>query len=262
MRSAAKAEREARASAKRELEGLQAVAELRAHAIMQATEMVFEAAPRRPAWREFELEWFLRRLEEARRSLAHAPPKMRLAFVDRLRPTSRILREATGARFETGVAAGLMLEALASLFNSLEGRTGQPVQSSAEALAVAEQIRQAGGFPFFNPSTRTIDRLPKASAVGGSVWIVHQKVGHGRAYAITHGPSGMSLSVPSMPKAQIDVIARSLAEEVPDFGREVEIYHLLEGGPGNSRSFGGIQLAHLRELRPALDRAMARAGVS
>lgn len=240
-----------------------ALAELRAQAIMDATERALEAALRRPAWREFEYEWFLRRLHEARVSLERAPVDARLTFVDRLRTTARVLREGAADGFETSVAAALMLDALTALFDVLEGREGRALTTSEEVYAAAERMRQAGGFPYWNRSTRTVDRLPKAKAIRGSVWVVHQKPwGSGREWTLSHGPSGTEVTLPRSPKAKIEAIARALAAELPDFARDAPLIHEIEGGPLGTRLVGGIPTDRLRELYAARDRALANAGVS
>lgn len=260
MRSAA-AKRSSTAKRARPSSAL-AVAELRARAIMDVSEMVLEAALRRPAWREFEYEWFLRRLDEARVSLERAPVDARLGLIELLRPTVRVLREGAAERFETGVAAALMLDALRALFDRLEGREARPLTTSEEVYAAAERMRRAGGFPYFNTSTRTVDRLPKAKAIGRSVWVVHQQPGDdGRSFVLTHGPSGTVIGLPSVPKAKIEAIARVMAEELPDFEADAPLIHEVAGGPLGTRLVGGVPLERHRELYAARDRAMARVGV-
>lgn len=249
--------------AARELASFRDVAQMRAEALMKATEALLEAALRRPAWREFEGEWFLRRVQEARLSLTPAPAEVRLPFVDSLRPTTRILREGAAGQFETAVASAMALEALTRLFDALEGRDARPLTTSEDVYAAAERMRRAGGFPYFNTLSRTVDRLPKAKAIGDSVWVVNQKPGEsGRAFALTHGPSGTAVTLPSMPKSKLEAIARSMAEELPDFERDAPLLHEVEGGPLGTRLVGGIPLERHRELYAARDRAMQRLGIT
>jgi hypothetical protein len=242
------------------------VALMRASAIMKATELVLEAADHRPAWREFEYEWFLRRIEEARLSLASMPADDRLAFVDMLRTTRRVLSEASPGerRFPTmaEVAAGVMLEALVRLVDELEGRDARALNTTEEILHSAELIRRAGGHPYFNQHARTVDRLPKAKAISGSVWVVNERPSEARAFAVTHGPSGSSINVPRLPKSKLEAIARALAIDVPQFAAGAVLLHNVPEGPARTRLVGGPTLEQLRELTPAIDRAMFRTGAS
>lgn len=242
------------------------VVAMRAAAIMKATELVLEAADHRPAWREFEYEWFLRRLDEARLSLANMPAADRIAFVELLRTTRRVLSEASPSdrRFPTmaEIAAGVMLEALVRLVDEIEGRDGRALNTTEEILRAAERIRQAGGFPYFNKRTRTVDRLARAQAIGGSVWVVNERPGEARAFTVTHGPSGSAINVPRVPKSKLEAIARALAAEVPDFAADAVLLHDVPGGPYGTKLVGGPTIEQLRALTPAIDRAMAHAGVS
>ena len=257
MRSATARRPKARSSASEERQ----IAELRAQAIVDAVEMVLTAAQTRPAWRELQYEWFLRRLHEAQLSVAHAPPDVRLAFVDGLRSTMDALEEGASERFDTGVAAGLMRDALRRLFDTLEGRSAAPLATSEAIYAAADRIRRAGGFPYYNRETHTVDRLPKAKAIRGSVWVVHQKPGE-RGYALSHGPTGSLVNTPAMPKAKLEQVARDLAEQVPDLGRDAPLMHELPGGPLGTRLEGGLPRELMKPLYAARDRAFERAGVS
>jgi hypothetical protein len=236
------------------------IAALRSLAILKAIEMVLEGARTRRSWREFELVWFATRVEEARRTLANAPSQVRLAFVDDLRASYRATRTPSCAE-PVATAAKLVHEELTRLFDELEGKSAAPALTIEAANAAANRIRKAGGFPFYNRQTRTIDRLPKAKAVGSSVWVVHQ-VPDERGYALSHGPSGTKLSVYSMPKARLEKVARRLAEELPDLARDAAIFAEVDGGPGGRRLAGGIPAELMRPLHAAIDRAMSRAGVS
>lgn len=230
---------------------------------MKATEALLEAALRRPAWRDFEAEWFQRRVHEALVSLAQAPAAVRLPFIESLRPTARILREGAAGRFETAIAAALALEALTRLFDALEGREARELTTSEAVYAAAERMRRAGGFPYFNRTSRTVDRLPKAKAIGGSVWVVNQQPGdNGRSYVLTHGPSGTVVSLPTIPKAKTEAIARIMAAELPDFASDAPLIHEIEGGPLGTQLVGGVPLERRRELYAVRDRAMERLGIT
>lgn len=261
--SAAKVKRERGSEAARELASLRDVADMRAQAIMQATEALLEAALRRPAWRDFEGEWLVRRVHEARVSLGQAPAAVRLPFMESLRPTARTLRDEAAGRFETAIAAAHALEALTRLFDALEGREARALTTSEEVYAAAERMRQAGGFPYFNRTSRTVDRLPKAKAIGGSVWVVNQQPGdNGRSYVLTHGPSGTVVSLPSIPKAKIEAVARLMAQELPDFERDAPLIHEIEGGSLGTQLVGGVPVERHRELYAVRDRAMERLGIT
>lgn len=240
---------------------LREVAALRAEAVMSATERVLEAALRRPAWREFEYVWFERRLADARRSLEGAPPAVRFGFIESLRPTVRLLREAEGERFETGVAAALLRTALERLFALFEGRDDRPLSTSDEVYAAAERVRQAGGHPFFNRHARTVERLPNAKVIGRSVWVVHQHP-EKRAFGLSHAPSGSLLTLPSLPKPKIEAIARGIAKELPDFAADAPLLHEVPGGPLGTRMAGGMTREQVSELYRVRDRVLAALGVS
>lgn len=249
------------AAAKRsELAELREIAELRAEAIMRATERVLEAVLQRPAWREFEYVWFERRLEDARRSLASAPAPVRFGFIERLRGTLRVLREATDDRF-VGAAAALMVDALTRLFDAFEGREDRPLTTSEEVYAAAERVRQAGGHPFFDRHSRTVRRLPNAKAIARSVWVVHQQPEE-RSYGLSHAPSGSLVTLPRLPKPKIEAIARSMAKELPDYASDAPLLHEVPGGRLGTRLVGGMEREQVSEVYRARDRALASLGIT
>ncbi len=239
------------------------IAAVRALAILRAMDALIEAVHSRRAWREFELVWFLRRIDEARVSLRGAAPKVRIGFIDDLRTSYRSFRDAADADpSATGEAARLIREALRHLFDEIEDRVAEPLETSADIYAAAERIRRAGGFPFFNMVTRTVDRMPKAKAIDGSVWVVRQDT-DGRSYSLAHGPSGVKVLLPSLPRPTIEEIARYMAREASELARDATLMHELPGGPSGTRLVGGIESkALINELHQIRNRAMAKAGVS
>jgi hypothetical protein len=238
------------------------VAALRSDAILRAITQVLEGAVSRRSWQAFELEWFLRRLDEARISLHGAPPAVRIGFVDDLRTSYRNLRASSDDRSAVGDAARLMADALSRLFDELEDRVASPLETSEDIYAAADRIRRAGGVPFFNRGPRTVDRLPKAKVIAGSVWVIHQDPSD-RSYALSHAPSGTKVTHPLLTKRKLEELGRYLAEELPEIARDAPLIHALPGGPLGTRLIGGIESREvMRAIQQALDRAMARAGIS
>ena len=173
---------------------------MRALAILRALADVLEGARKGRSWRAFELEWFGRRVEEAREALASASPEVRGELVRGLSGSHKTLRLyglAPKSREEQAMAlaAREMLRALDALVHELEGgpappravvigaepaapRPPKPKRSKAKRdlepelaerlVAVYRQHRWSA--PKSDPVMRRLSRARWARYVGQQIW--------------------------------------------------------------------------------------------
>ncbi|MBZ0121909.1 MAG: hypothetical protein K8H88_33255 [Sandaracinaceae bacterium] len=120
------------------------IANVRALAILRALADVLEGARKGRSWRAFELEWFGRRVEEAREALASASPEVRGELVRGLSGSHKTLRLyglAPKSREEQAMAlaAREMLRALDALVHELEGGSAPITTAPAQAEAIQSE---------------------------------------------------------------------------------------------------------------------------
>ncbi|MBZ0121910.1 MAG: hypothetical protein K8H88_33260 [Sandaracinaceae bacterium] len=193
------------------------IANVRALAILRAIADVLEAAHAGRSWRAFELAWFLRRMGEARETLAYASATVRADFAASLADSHRTLQRHDLSGHATNaivIAARAMLGPLDQLVRemvagaSVEATSAVPkrgprttptkaakaVPSTMPPTMSARMIAmlREGGLgtaPKNDPLLRKLARAGLANYVGMSVWWLTPE-GRSRAAELVRAGAG------------------------------------------------------------------------